>query len=143
MDVGQRLRGEGYRLTPQRQLVWEVLRSADHHLTADEILERIVETVPDFNVASVYRTLGLLADLGLAKEVRLGDGAASWEVSHPDDEFHLVCRSCGGVTHHHGTLVEDVRVHLADGHGFVTDSVELVVHGTCADCLPEGGNAGR
>ena len=134
MDVGQRLRGEGYRLTPQRQLVWEVLRRAQHHLTADEIHDRVTAVVPDFNVASVYRTLGLLADLGLAKEVRLGNGAASWEISHPDDEFHLVCRRCELVTHHHGTLVEDVRVHLADGHGFVADTVELVVHGLCAEC---------
>jgi Fur family ferric uptake transcriptional regulator len=137
MDVGQKLRGQGYRVTPQRRLVWDVLRQAEHHLTADEIHARVSATVPEFNVASVYRTLALLAELGVAKEVRLGDGAASWELAHPDDEFHLVCRRCGRVTHHHGTLVEDVRVHLADGHGFVTDSVELVVHGVCSDCNPE------
>ena len=134
MDVGQHLRGQGYRLTPQRQLVWDVLRQAEHHLTAEEIHERVTERVPEFNVASVYRTLALLAELGLAKEVRLGDGAGFWETAHPDDEFHLVCGRCERVTHHHGTLVEEVRRHLAGGHGFVAESVDLVVHGLCADC---------
>ncbi len=136
MDVGHRLRGEGYRLTPQRQLVWSVLRAADHHLTAEQIHERVSRTVPDFNVASVYRTLTLLAELGLAKEARLGDGPGHWEVAHPDDEFHLVCRSCGTVDHHHGDLVEQVRAHLSGGHGFVAQDVDLVVHGLCAACAP-------
>lgn len=134
MDVAQSLRGQGYRLTPQRELVWEVLRSADDHLTAEDIHERVVRSAPDFNVASVYRTLTLLTQLGLAKEVRLGEGPAHWEIAHPDDEFHLVCRVCGGVDHHHGDMVETVRVHLSGRHGFTTEGVDLVVHGVCARC---------
>ncbi len=134
MDVGHRLRGEGYRLTPQRQLVWEVLRKAEHHLTAEQIHAEVSRTVPEFNVASVYRTLTLLADLGLAKEVRLGESRGHWEVAHPDDEFHLVCRVCGNVTHHKGDLVEQMRVHLSGGHGFTAEDVDLVVHGICAAC---------
>lgn len=134
MDVGHRLRGEGYRLTPQRQLVWEVLRNAEHHLTAEQIHERVSATVPDFNVASVYRTLTLLAELGLARQVRLGDARGHWEVAHADDEFHLVCRVCGNVTHHQGDAVEQVRVHLSGDHGFTAEDVDLVVHGVCGDC---------
>jgi Fur family transcriptional regulator, ferric uptake regulator len=134
MDVGERLRGEGYRLTPQRQLVWEALRRADHHLTAEQIHDEVSQTVPDFNLASVYRTLTLLAELGLAKEVRLGDGRGSWELAHPDEEFHLVCRSCRSVSHHRGTLVEQMREHLHDSHGFAAEDVDLVVHGLCAAC---------
>ena len=134
MDVGHRLRDEGYRLTPQRQLVWEALRGAEHHMTAEDILTVVSRTVPEFNVASVYRTLTLLADLGLAKEVRLGESRGHWEVAHPDDEFHLVCRVCGDVAHHKGDLVEQVRLHLSGGHGFTAEDVDLVVHGVCADC---------
>ena len=134
MDVGHKLRGEGYRLTPQRQLVWEVLRTAEHHLTAEDIHAEVSKAVPEFNVASVYRTLTLLAELGLAKEVRLGESRGHWEVAHPDDEFHLVCRVCRKVTHHQGDLVEQVRLHLSGGHGFTAEDVDLVVHGVCADC---------
>lgn len=134
MDVGPRLRRQGYRLTPQRQLVWEVLRDAEHHLTAEEIHAHVSRKVPEFNLASVYRTLTLLSELGLAHEVRLGESRGHWEVAHPDDEFHLVCRVCGKVTHHRGVLVEQVRDHLTGVHGFVVEDVDLVVHGVCDDC---------
>lgn len=134
MDVAHRLRDEGYRLTPQRRLVWETLREAEGHLTVEQIHERVAEAVPGFNVASVYRTLTLLSELGLAKEVRLEDGKRHWEMAHPDEEFHLICRCCGGVSHHRGTLVEQVRDHLAGGHGFAAEDVDLVVRGVCADC---------
>jgi Fe2+ or Zn2+ uptake regulation protein len=134
MDVGHRLRDEGYRLTPQRQLVWEVLRRSDGHLTAEDIHQQVSQVVPGFNVASVYRTLTLLAGLDLVKEVRLGDGPGHWELAHPDEQFHLVCRRCGRVDHHTGTLVEQVRAHLSGGHGFTVEDVDLVVHGVCAAC---------
>ena len=134
MDVATRLRAEGYRMTPQRQLVWDVLRQADSHLTAEEIHDRVTERVADVNLASIYRTLALLDDLDLVKEVRLGDDRGRWELAHPDDTFHLVCRACGNVTHHEGDLVEQVRAHLLGGHGFAAEEVDLVVHGRCEDC---------
>lgn len=137
MDVGQRLRDSGYRVTPQRRLVWDALRHAERHLTAEEVHTVVASTAPDINLASVYRTLALLAELGLAHEVQLGEGPAHWELAHTDDEFHLVCRRCGEVSHHLGDLVERVRDHIA-GHGFDVESVDLVVHGVCADCAGVG-----
>jgi Fur family transcriptional regulator, ferric uptake regulator len=138
MDVGDRLRTEGYRLTPQRRMVWEVLRRSDHHLTAEEIHAEVLKTAPDFNLTSVYRTLTLLAELGMVKEVQLGGSKGHWEVNHPDDEFHLVCKLCGRVQHHPSEMVEQVRSHLARRHGFVAEDVDLVVHGVCADCARPG-----
>jgi Fur family transcriptional regulator, ferric uptake regulator len=134
VDVAHHLRAQGYRLTPQRQLVWDALRRATAHLTADEIHAEVSKTVPDFNVASVYRTLTLLEELGLAKSVQIGDGKGHWEVSHPDDEFHLVCRICGKVFHHPSGIVQRTREHLLTGHGFVSERIDLVVHGVCANC---------
>ncbi|MGH8932719.1 MAG: Fur family transcriptional regulator [Egibacteraceae bacterium] len=135
MDVAHHLRDLGYRLTPQRQLVWDALRrSAGRHLSAEEIHQEVTRTVPDFNVASVYRTLTLLEDLGLAKSVNLGDGRGHWELSHPDDEFHLLCRMCKRVLHHSGDIVPRLRKHLAAEHDFTAEQVDLVVHGLCADC---------
>ena len=136
MDVAHRLRDEGYRLTPQRQLVWDVLRRADGHLTAEDIHTAVTEVVPDFNLASVYRTLTLLAELDLVKEVRLVGDKGHWELTHSDDEFHLVCRVCGSVTHHRGPLVGQVREHLGSSHGFAAEEIDLVVHGRCKRCGP-------
>lgn len=129
------LRANGYRVTAQRQLVWEVLSEARGHLTAEEVASRVARRRGDVNLASVYRALAVLQELDLVRESRLGDGGAStWELAHPDEHFHLVCSRCGGVTHHEGSLVEEIADHLRDGHGFRPDSIELVVTGTCADC---------
>lgn len=134
MDVAQLLRSSGYRLTPQRQLVWDVLRETDHHLPAEAIHERITALDPELSLASVYRTLSLLEELGLANEVHLGDGRGYWELAHSDETIHLHCRVCRRVVHHSGDVVAEIRSHLNASHDFRTEEVDLVVHGVCGDC---------
>lgn len=137
MDVADRLRSSGYRLTPQRQLVWDVLRRTDHHLSAEAIHEQISTTLSESSLASVYRTLALLSELGLATEVHLGDGRGYWEVAHSEDTFHLHCRVCRRVDHHQGALVSQIRTHLASDHHFATEEIDLVVHGVCGACATQ------
>ncbi len=130
------LRSRGNRVTGPRLRVWEVLREAHEHLTADEIARRVHAVDESINLSSVYRSLALFADLDMVRESNLvGEEAARWEVAHPDEHFHLVCRNCGSVDHHQGRLVDEIRGHLAASHGFVTDNVDLVVSGVCADCV--------
>ena len=135
MEIGTLLRKRGQRLTEPRRLVWEVLTSANRHLTAQQIADRVQQASPGVNVSSVYRSLALFADLDLIRESHLGvDGAARWEPAHPDDHFHLVCEQCGAVEHHAGEIVERVRAHLGADHGFEATTVQLVASGTCASC---------
>ena len=135
MEIGTLLRERGQRLTEPRRLVWEVLWSANRHLTAQQIADRVQEADPGINVSSVYRSLSLFAELDLIRESHLGvDGASRWELAHPDDHFHLVCERCGEVEHHAGEIVQRVRSHLAGDHGFLASSVELVATGVCTSC---------
>ena len=129
------LREHGYRVTPPRQRVWRVL-AAGEHLTAEEIVARVADDHgEDVNLASVYRALALMEELDLVRSSRLGEQApTTWELAHPDEHFHLVCRVCGGVSHHRGTLVDQVATHLREGHDFEPEDIELVVTGRCADC---------
>jgi Fur family transcriptional regulator, ferric uptake regulator len=134
MDVARLLRSSGYRLTPQRQLVWDVLRDAEHHLPAEVIHEHVTETAPELSLASVYRTLSLLEELGLATEVHLGDGRGYWELAHAEETIHLHCRVCRRVVHHEGELVAEILSHLRGGHDFAPEEIDLVVHGVCGRC---------
>ena len=134
-DLTALLRDRGYRVTRPRRAVWETLCAAEDHLTVEQVCARIRDAGHEVDTASVYRTLDLLEELGLARSSRLGDTEASrWEVAHPDEHFHLVCTSCGRVDHHIGSLVAQVRDHLDAGHGFAVDEVELTVTGRCSDC---------
>lgn len=130
------LRRHGYRVTPPRRRVWQVL-AAGEHLSAEDILGRIADDHGDeVNLASVYRALALMEELDLVRSSRLGEQApTTWELAHPDEHFHLVCRQCGTVTHHRGTLVDQVARHLREGHDFEPETIELVVTGRCAECL--------
>jgi len=138
-DLKEVLRDHGYRLTSPRWLVWSVLRTAGEHLTADEIADRVNEADPTVNISSIYRSLTLFEDLDLVRESHLGiDDAARWEIAHPDDHFHMVCRRCGRVEHHTGDLVDQIRSHLGEHHQFSADSVDLVVTGVCSACASRG-----
>lgn len=134
-ELGSVLRNHGFRLTSPRWLVWSVLRSANGHLTADEIASLVHEADPTINISSIYRSLTLFEDLDLVRESHLGiDDSARWEIAHPDDHFHMVCRKCGTVDHHVGELVEQIRSHLGDHHDFTADNIDLVVTGVCPRC---------
>lgn len=134
VDLAATLRQQGYRVTQPRRAVWDALVRSAGHMTVEELARQVQGTVDQ---ASIYRALKLFEELGLARMSHLGDGEASrWEPAHPDEHFHLVCRSCGAVDHHIGTLVEEIRQHLGDGHGFDVEDVELVVTGRCGNCRP-------
>lgn len=129
------LRDAGHRVTGPRRVVWNVLATSRRHLTAEEIAERARASDPAINRSSVYRSLGLFSELGIARESNLGQGTAShWEVAHPDEQFHLRCVVCGAVEHHTGDLVAQISTHLADHHDFEAQHVELVVSGRCSNC---------
>lgn len=134
-DVQAVLRRRGYRVTGPRRAVWRALSRAEGHLTVDELAARVHAEDPGVNLASIYRSLALFARLGLVRESRLGDAdAGRWEVAHPDEHFHLVCDRCGRIDHHVGSLVQEIRDHLSEGHGFEPRDVDLTVTGRCAAC---------
>lgn len=144
-DLEPLLAGRGYRTTRPRQAVWDALQDGAHR-TADEVARAVHEGHPEVNLASIYRALALLRDLGLVRESRLagGDQASRWELAHPDEHFHVVCDRCGRVDHHVGSLVAAITDHLSTSHRFVPERVELVVHGHCVDCehRADGGAGG-
>ncbi len=136
--LGEALRKQGRRLTGPRRTVWRTLYAADEHLTAGQVTARAQAADPGTNRASVYRALSLFAELGLVRELHLGaDQPSRWETAHADDQFHLLCEECGQVDHHAGRLVEQVRSHLTDQHGFKARKVELHVSGQCTRCSPQ------
>lgn len=139
-DITGLLRHRGYRVTQPRRAVWQALVEAEGHLTVEELFDRVRDHDPGVNLASIYRSLALFEELELVRESRIGgEDASRWELAHPDEHFHLVCDRCGRIDHHVGTLVEEIREHLTEGHGFVPRDVELIVSGLCADCATTDG----
>lgn len=128
------LHTSGYRLTLQRQLVWDTLRHSRKHLNAEEICAQIRRRSPRFNMATTYRALEVLEELGLVKQTRIGDRGYYEVAAEGEDHYHLVCDRCGSTLDIEGDHMTPVLHHITEDHQFVASSAELVIHGRCARC---------
>jgi Fur family ferric uptake transcriptional regulator len=133
------LREQGYRLTPQRNLIWEVLRDAGRHMTAEEVAAEARVTMPDVNVSTVYRTLELLVSLDLVVETRLEGSAGYYEVSPEPTHHHFVCTQCGAVGHFGDELLAPVHEELTQRRAFAVSHIQVTAFGLCAACREAGG----
>jgi Fur family transcriptional regulator, ferric uptake regulator len=135
-DPAELLRASGFRATPQRQMVLQVLREAHgSHLTADDVCRAVQDRYPSFNRSTTYRVLETLSAVGLVQQTRLGDGVAHFEVvDHPDRHHHLVCVRCGRVQNVPADVLTEISLRLAERHHFHIGTVDLMIQGECAGC---------
>lgn len=121
-----KIRGRGYKATPQRVAVLEALRAEQH-----QSLERIRSRCPGVGLVTVYRTLDLLSELGLVRRLDLGD-RPRYELAE-DHHHHLICEDCGNVTEFEQCPL-DLRLLPELGDGFEVRSHSLEVFGRCSSC---------
>ena len=130
------LRARGQRVTSQRLVIGRLLRELDRHVTAEEVLRRAGERLPGMSLPTVYATLDLLADLGLARRVSVG-GPVLYD-PRTEDHVHLRCRSCGSVEDLETAVDAAPALEAARAAGFAPDTAEVVVGGLCARCAAAG-----
>ena len=133
IDWQRLLRSQGYRLTPQRQLVLEAVTSLGHG-TPDEILGEVRKTAGGVNASTIYRTLELLQELGLVTHTHLGHGAPTYHAAADSDHLHLVCRDCGSLLETDVAVAADLVDRLDAAHGFETDVKHFAIFGRCRAC---------
>ena len=134
-ELAERLRGSGYRLTPQRQLILGAVEQLGH-ATPDEVLAAVREQASAVNASTVYRTLEVLEELGLVRHTHLSDRAPTYHSTTDPEHFHLVCRSCHRVRSVDPSVLGPLAAQLADEQGFVVDVGHLTVFGHCVECDP-------
>lgn len=130
----------GLRLTGQRRAVADVFFHAEGHHSAEEIARIVRERHPGIGPATVYRTLRLLREAGLATGMSSGDGLTRYESpfrrSHHD---HLVCRSCGRIVEFENDQIEALQRQIAERHGFAVTDHRLELYGVCGACRGQSG----
>jgi|SRR5579884_4037189 len=133
-DLITLLRARGQRVTSQRLVILRELRRRGRHATAEEIYHAVRRDLPGTSTPTVYATLDLLVDLGLARKIDAGLGASLYD-PRTEPHQHMVCRRCGRIEDVDGELDARALLRTASGQGFTADRVELVLHGVCATCL--------
>ena len=132
MDIFNKLRSKGYRITSQREKILKVIY--EHPLTVDEIYTSLKKKHINIDVASVYRTSELFTRNGIIQEVEFGDGKKRYElINENNHHHHLICESCG--------LVEDVPVNekklleqVEKQSKFKVERHDLEFFGYCSSC---------
>ena len=133
LDFSQLIRAQGYRLTPQRQLVLDTLCAMSSHATACEIYDQVSAQMPAVNQATVYRTLEFFVELRLIAKSDIG-GQTVYELVGEQPHYHLVCRQCSHVAELAATQLADLADWLLVEHGFQADLDHVVIQGVCAGC---------
>jgi Fe2+ or Zn2+ uptake regulation protein len=133
-DLTALLHRRGQRATPQRLVILRELRRRARHATADEISGAVRAELPGTSIPTVYATLDLLVELGLARRVDAGGGPTLYD-ARTEPHQHTVCRRCGRVDDLDGELQTDALLSAAARSGFAARSVELVISGLCRDCV--------
>ena len=136
-QLAEKLRGSGYRLTPQRELILRAVEELGH-ATPDEVHAHVRVRSSAVNVSTVYRTLEVLEELGLIRHAHLSDRAPTYHSVTDHEHFHLVCRNCHKVTSVDPDVLIPLRDRLHDELGFVVDTGHLTIFGHCTDCHTHG-----
>jgi Fur family transcriptional regulator, ferric uptake regulator len=133
-----RMRSESGRSGAARRVVVGFLGEQDCCVSAQEIHDAVRADGARVGIASVYRTLDGLAELGLVQRVDLGDGVSRFERADPAGEHHhhLVCGDCGKVEPFEDPALEQAIAGIAGGRGYEVAAHEVVLRGACGDCRP-------
>jgi Fur family transcriptional regulator, ferric uptake regulator len=139
---------QGLKRTSQRDLILDVFLRTEDHVSGEDLYYLVREQDPTVGQTTVYRTLRLLTEAGLAREVRFGDGRAHYEHNYKHQHHdHMICSECGKIIEFYSPELEAIQDAMAAKY-----KVELTEHllrmiGVCADCRragrekkPEGAN---
>lgn len=129
-----RLRSQGYRLTPQRLAILELLKEADGHLTPAEIYKQVSQKLPGLTEATVYRTLNFLAEQGLVLVAHVGRGQLVYEYAE-HDHHHLICRECGDMREIDHQELKQLYEAFFNKTGYQINTVHAAFFGLCPSCL--------
>ncbi len=134
-DLNAFMLRRGLRSTEQRRLIIDTLFTAKDHVTIDGLLEQVRVTDPKVGYATVYRTLKLLTESGVAQEHHFGDGHTRYELADSEAHHdHLICVECGSITEFEEPAVEQLQDRIASRHGFEIRAHKHELYGVCADC---------
>jgi len=137
-QLKEKLKDKGYKLTPQRRATLDVIiENEGHHLSTEEIYNLVKDRCPDIGLATVYRTLQLLDEMGVIYKLNFDDGCSRYELSSDKNDHHhhhLVCLDCGEVLEVEVDLLEELEEEIEKNHNFKITDHRVKFFGYCSKC---------
>ena len=130
------LRTKGFKITTQRIKVIEILvDKADTHYTVEELYMEVNKIYPQIGLATVYRTVNLLNEIGLIAKLDFHDGVDRYElITNEHHHHHLICKICGKVIEVEGDFLDDIEEKISKKYEFEIEGHYLKFFGLCNEC---------
>ncbi|OCL94269.1 Fur family transcriptional regulator [Arcobacter porcinus] len=135
-DLKKIVKQKGLKYTEQREIVLSILLSADDHLTAEEIYNKIKTEYPDTNVgiATVYRALSFLEEVELIASINFGTDGKKYESNAKSHHDHLICTDCGLIVEFVDDEIEKRQEKIAKANKFKITDHSMQLYGLCEAC---------
>jgi len=125
----------GLKRTTQRDLILDIFLRTEDHLSSEDLYRLVQKDDPSIGQTTVYRTLKLLTEAGLAREVRFGDGRTHYEHNYKHEHHdHMICSECGRIIEFFSAELEAIQDAMAAKHRFEVTQHLLRIIGVCAEC---------
>ena len=135
---------KGLKRTTQRDVILDVFLKTEAHLSSEDLYRLVQEKDPSIGQTTVYRTLKLLTEAGLAREVRFGDGRTHYEHHYKHQHHdHMICSECGKIVEFFSAELEAIQDATAARHGFEVTHHLLRIIGICAECNQARNETGK
>jgi Fur family transcriptional regulator, ferric uptake regulator len=134
VSVLEQLRAGGHRLTPQRDMIVQTVMDMDGHFSAESVFAAVQQWSSAVNIATVYRTLDLLAEMCVITATTLADGSKTYERTGCATHHHLVCERCQAAITVDDEVMHTLSEQLRQRYGFEAGLQHLIIFGTCAAC---------
>lgn len=123
----------GLKVTKQREVILDVFLQAEH-ITAEQLYRNLGRHKPRIGLATIYRTLNLLCDSGIAQERHFGTQTHYDNVAHKRHHDHMICTQCGAIVEFENCQIEHLQEEVATKHGFTITTHKLELYGLCRKC---------
>jgi Fur family ferric uptake transcriptional regulator len=126
---------KGLKRTSQRELILDVFLRTEQHLSNEDLYQLVKKEDPTVGQTTVYRTLKILTEAGLAREVRFGDGRTHYEHNYKHQHHdHMICSECGKIIEFFSAELEAIQDEMAAKHDFEITQHLLRMIGVCSEC---------
>ncbi len=128
------LKARAFRLTPQRIAVLKILADSEEHPTVEQIYEQVITDFPTTSLATVYKTVTLLKQLGQILEIGFGDSGSRYDGIRPEPHPHLICLDCDKILDPKLASIDQMTAQLTQDTGFQITNHRLDFFGICPEC---------
>ena len=145
-DLKARLAEKQHKLTPQRQTILKIfLEHPDRHLSAEEVHRLLRAEKSEIGLATVYRSLELMSELGILQRLEFGEGKSRYEINTAEGaahhHHHLICTQCECISEFADDLLDNLERDILEKNGFEVSDHQVIFFGVCKKCREKAANA--